>query len=384
MEGLSTRGHLPESEHHNVGMLRTIYITSALVALTSALTPAHASGGIVYSGRYYNPPGVKATSQYHIYTIDPDGKHKRQLTSGVDADQVPRWSPDGKHIAFLRYSSETYVAKLCVMTASGASLRILGTDNADALLWIDDDHVAIPNEVGYRSFDIRDGSSSVHPKTRSRVASPDGRYTLRFDANGAVVLDKAGHTTALDTAVAGPYDYSPDRLIWQNDTTLTYLTPGSEAVNADPKLDDAAYALLGFDGQVKKTLHFNVVRQGFGNNYPGMGSFERVQPFVADPKFFIAVENWHNSTVGTDLGYYKVEAATGKTKFLREGQFIVWSPSGQQFCISPGRDTTDYEKRKDGTWRLVWTSPLSVVDARTNGAHQITPRLSSVTSADWR
>jgi Tol biopolymer transport system component len=39
----------------------------------------------------------------HVWTIDADGSHPRQITFGSLSDQSPTWSPDNRHIAFGRY-----------------------------------------------------------------------------------------------------------------------------------------------------------------------------------------------------------------------------------------------------------------------------------------
>src|SRR4051812_4105669 len=36
----------------------------------------------------------------HIWTIGYDGKNDHQVTSSQDSESTPRWSPDGKYLAF--------------------------------------------------------------------------------------------------------------------------------------------------------------------------------------------------------------------------------------------------------------------------------------------
>ena len=109
--------------------------------------------------------------------------------------------------------------------------------------------------------------------------------------------------------------------------------------------------------------------------------------------------NNHNSSVGTDYLFYRLNPTTGTLHYLTEGQFLAWSPSGSHFCTAPGRDTTPYEKRKvpytvragaaveersEDKYRTVWAAPLYVRAAGGGKMRQLTPRLSYVTGADWR
>ncbi len=111
-----------------------------------------------------------------------------------------------------------------------------------------------------------------------------------------------------------------------------------------------------------------------------------------------AVNN-HNSTVGTDYLFYRLNTHMGSMRYLTEGQFLAWSPNGLQFCVAPGRDTTPYKKRSEpfpirhgasaeeraeDEYRTVWFAPLYVRAAAGGPMKQITPRLSYVTGADWR
>ena len=106
--------------------------------------------------------------------------------------------------------------------------------------------------------------------------------------------------------------------------------------------------------------------------------------------------NNHNSTVGTDYLFYRLNPDPGTMRYLTEGQFLAWSPDGLHFCTAPGRDTAPYERRRVSyssdeyygsvarKYRLVWFAPLCVRATAGGPMRALTPRLSWVTGADWR
>src|SRR5262249_42059365 len=59
----------------------------------------------------------------HIYVVNPDGSGQTQLTSDDNTpDYLPLWSPDGKHIVFVRID-ETY--HLFIMNSDGSDAHRL-------------------------------------------------------------------------------------------------------------------------------------------------------------------------------------------------------------------------------------------------------------------
>ncbi len=109
--------------------------------------------------------------------------------------------------------------------------------------------------------------------------------------------------------------------------------------------------------------------------------------------------NNHNSTVGTDYAFYRLNPKTLALQSITTGQFLSWSRNGTRFCAARGRDTVPYDRRRDPPpaqpgetpedkiareHRLVWAAPLLVRAAGGGPMRQITPRLSYVTGADWR
>lgn len=61
--------------------------------------------------------------QYDIYTIRPDGTGKNPLTDTPENEEFPRWSPDRRAIAFIRYEGE--VPHIVIANADGSGERVL-------------------------------------------------------------------------------------------------------------------------------------------------------------------------------------------------------------------------------------------------------------------
>lgn len=129
-----------------------------------------------------------------IFIIDAKpGAQPRQLTTWTGSDSSPRWSPDGKSIAYLQSTSpDKFImydqAMLAIVPAAGGTPRILTR--------------ALDRPVGNLSWD-KDGSSLVFAVTDDRQ-----RYVGRIPAaGGEVTRVAAGEKTfsSLEVAGAGMY-----------------------------------------------------------------------------------------------------------------------------------------------------------------------------------
>jgi Tol biopolymer transport system component len=69
---------------------------------------------------------TKPASLEGIWVIGVDGRHRRQLTSGADAN--PSWSPDGGEIAFDRYDKSTQIFSILVAPVGGGAPTSLSAD----------------------------------------------------------------------------------------------------------------------------------------------------------------------------------------------------------------------------------------------------------------
>ena len=105
-----------------------------------------------------NGAGYTYQDHQHIWTIDADGSHSKQLTSGRYSENFDEWSPDDKTILFdsLRYESvdsgpsDVYV----IPSAGGAMAKLTSTLPANNGLFFD----AGGQHVYYLSGDVKDAA----------------------------------------------------------------------------------------------------------------------------------------------------------------------------------------------------------------------------------
>ena len=125
-----------------------------------------------------------------LYLYDFTAQTEHPLTHGTELDVAPTWSPDGKHLAFLRNRHEMHV-----LTLDGMQDRTVATGELDdtSLAWSPDSHWLVYVPTGTNGFTNLwavpgDGSAAGRPisflangQNASHIAwSPDGKYIL-FD-----------------------------------------------------------------------------------------------------------------------------------------------------------------------------------------------------------
>ena len=77
---------------------------------------------------------------FHVWRVNADGSGAVQLTSGIKGESSPRWSPDGKRLAFIATRDSTKEAQLYVLAMDGGEGRRLTAHATDvsAIEWSPD------------------------------------------------------------------------------------------------------------------------------------------------------------------------------------------------------------------------------------------------------
>jgi len=211
-----------------------------------------------------------------------DGSEKRQLTSPPVAVMNPRWSPDGKLIAFTdlangdrRQMSEKTPHRIYVVSADGGAPNLLlaGTPDVGDPTWSPDGHsiayaAATSFESGeheIRILDLRNLNSSKVPGSEGMWSprwSPDGSHIVAFNGfsqSGAalkMMLFTLGADSWQELAAGTNLGWES----WSHDGKFVYAQDGSSLIRVDvsshakeqiaslPGFRSTAYYLDRFDG----------------------------------------------------------------------------------------------------------------------------------------
>jgi Tol biopolymer transport system component len=151
-----------------------------------------------------------------IYLLPIEGGDARALTTGLAWDQQPRWSPDGRRIAFV--SDRDGGSNLWIMNADGTQPRQLSRGRKDTFIspaWLPDGPAIMVrmNQWGGAGAPGQPGASDLYvyyPEggfmrlaegkltgAANAVASPDGRY-IYYPGQGTFAFGGAGPINRFD------------------------------------------------------------------------------------------------------------------------------------------------------------------------------------------
>ncbi len=162
-----------------------------------------------------------------LWVGTPDGKLARQIaTPNFVSVELPRWSPDGKRIAFMGKRSDAPY-RIFIVAAAGGSLKEAsrGSDNQGAPTWSPDGRYLVYGRVlcqeertcEIERIDLNTAEQAAIPGSEGLSTarwSPNGRSiaALRSDRHQVVVMDvKTGKwKTAADGVNGNDLAWSPD------------------------------------------------------------------------------------------------------------------------------------------------------------------------------
>jgi hypothetical protein len=346
--------------------------------LSIPVAPAWADRDIVYSARYFYPPHDRRISHYHIYRINPDGTGRIALTHGNRGDYSPVWSPDGKHVMFLRaYTKDNaWIRSLCVVAAEGGKVKTLlepARREIGEYGWSPDGRwlaYALPGEQpdsGYYSpssqvvlINVKTGRRRKIPSAAAFVWSANAKRLiawLRFsegDLRMRVIEPDSGKTTLLGTRLYDP--------VWLDNRTWI----GIEENAHNPTLK-----VVGIDGKAKQIIQ---PRLPAANNADEYQTATLLASILDDP-YHVALGFKYGRTA---YEWFTIDLHTRIAARLSISDKLTWSPDRKWFCGAPERALAPYGAGRE------FVAPLYLYNSSGKRLRNLTPGIVYTEGADWR
>ena len=172
-------------------------------------------------------------AQSAIWMVNWDGTQRLPLTSPAEGTSKPRWSPDGRYLAFLGNPSGSDKSQLMVLDRRGGAPRRLTSvaGEIENYAWSPDGtRIAM-------AMDSDDGEKSIKPIVI------DGRH-FKDDAGGYLPAGRRRHLYALDIqsthvdALTGGSDFNEDLPAWSPDgRQIAFVRTREKGADVDGKAD---------------------------------------------------------------------------------------------------------------------------------------------------
>jgi TolB protein len=190
-------------------VVRTLLCVAGAIAISAGVAAAKPPGtnGMLTFSRVN--PGLGDTQ---VYVVNPDGSHEKLVQGPTDVGEVPRWFPDGAHIA------------TCCDSPGGGS-RIINPDDK-SFRDIDGQFPGLFNPCGSPSPD----GTLLLCETFSDDGSENGIHTIRSSDGGG--LTQITSNPGGDD-VPGSWSPNGNRIVFQRFAPDTFEPEGVFVVNAN-------------------------------------------------------------------------------------------------------------------------------------------------------
>lgn len=220
--------------------------------------------------------------QTSIWIVPSSGGAPRQLTSGTH-DSMPRWSRDGKRLAFLRTSEKDGKPdppQIYLLDMAGGEARAL-TDlpkGAGPAVWSPNGRsIAFTSSTLPNDFAKKDPGTTEEDQSDVRVIN---RAAYRSNGLGYTDFEHVSHIWTIDVPVVlnepvkatqithGKYAESSP--VWSKDESLIYFTSDrvAEPYYEPPQTD--IYSVDARGGEIRKLVHVDGTASGLALSPDGM------------------------------------------------------------------------------------------------------------------
>jgi dipeptidyl aminopeptidase/acylaminoacyl peptidase len=299
----------------------------------------------------------------HIWRTRVDGSQTVQLTSGAEGETTPRWSPDGKTIAFTAKRGADEFAQLYLLPTEGGEGRQL-TTHATAV----SDIVWAPDGASlyFKAADAKSADEKARDRARDDVYAYDENYKQTHVWKVAVASKEERRITDGDFSVID-FDLSGDgkRMVYQRAPTpllgdgdkgevwvanadgsnVVQLTRNTVAENGAGISPDGSHVLFISASNARFETYYN----GRLFVVPAAGGAARVVIGENEP-YDVEQAAWSRdgksiyfiANLGVHGEAFVVPAAGGKPKQLTDGKHNVggWSQSGDRVAFTVSSSTS--------------------------------------------
>ncbi len=248
----------------------------------------------------------------HIWRVASDGSGLQQLTFGADGENSPRWSPDGKMIAFLAKRPGAEVVQVQILNLSGGeAMPLTSHETAPGSITWTPDSAAIYFIAG----DPKTADEKAKEKAKDDVFPFDENYKQRHLWKVTLADKKESRLTQGDYSILS-FELS------ENGKSLIFHRGPNPLVGDGEKSE---VWIAGSDGAKGKQLTSNGVQESRAQLSPDGSTVM----FTADAneKF----ESYYNSRI------FLVPAVGGATKvvpFPHDVQNAEWLPDGKILVVA--------------------------------------------------
>ena len=181
---------------------------SVIITLSFLLSQERFSNLDVFNLQYARDPQISPTSSKIIYVrtkmdimkdgktssiwiVDIDGKNHQKLTSNINNESSPRWSPDGKRITFVSSSDDGNGSEIYIYWVDSKQYSVISQLNKSPsnLKWSPSGEY-----IGFSMFMTDNVLSLVTPPKKPKDANwaPQARITdrLKHESDGSGYIDK--------------------------------------------------------------------------------------------------------------------------------------------------------------------------------------------------
>jgi Tol biopolymer transport system component len=315
---------------------------------------------------------VFVSHRQDLWLIESDGTNPRPLTQDRWEDTLPRWSPDGSHIAFLSNRDFYEKSNIWIIDPVSGACEQITSNGANYFSWSPEGtRLAYSNEEGVWVVSL-DGSppEQIAEGVWAPEWSPDGNWlgvvgpvvemeVSTFLVFSMVSLDDEGRLTILDF-VRG--NLAPDSIAWTRDGNSLVLTKVT-----GHRWSGAVELLQVTDGGI----HY--VDGVLSSSFPELSHLSAFTPRWSPDgeRIVFAVARPGTRDRNGGIIYYAAADLTGITAITDGEEFAGypdWSGDGNRlvFVIGEGRD-----------------SGLGVFDVRSGELHQLIAPRGAGGYVDW-